>query len=290
LFPSIWLGRFDCHAAWQALSHERNALTSVADAIDDQLMRSRHPYAMKAWCAVCASEQSMAVCWNYGAINETGSVNLAWTETFICPSCGLNSRMRALYALLIDEFKIQPAARIYLAEQITDGYQVYKARFPNLIGSEYLGDTLAPGQQSIHNNKLIQHEDHTRLSFASASLDCIITQDIFEHIPEYRTAFRESRRVLASNGCMVFTIPFFSGQPETEVRARVAPGGELEHILPPEYHGNPLGKGSLCFQHFGWDVLGELRAAGFSEAAAHLYWGPWQGHCGLPFFIFSARV
>jgi len=232
----------------------------------------------------------MAVCWRYGEITETGSLNPSWTETFICPSCGFNSRMRALYALVTDELQIPPTSRIYLAEQITHGYRVYKTRFPNLTGSEYLGDTLAPGQESMYKNTRIRHEDHTRLSFASGSLDVVITQDIFEHIQDYRKAFRESRRVLTANGCMAFTIPFFSDQRETEDRVRVSPDGTLEHILPPEYHGNPVGKGSLCFHHLGWDVLDDLRDAGFSQAAAHLYWGPWQGHCGLPLFVFSARA
>jgi hypothetical protein len=290
LFPSIWLGQFDSHAAWQSRSHEAGALTGVVDAIDDQLMHSRHPYSMKAWCAVCSSAQPMAVCWRYGEITETGSLNPSWTETFICPSCGFNSRMRALYALVTDELQIPPTSRIYLAEQITHGYRVYKTRFPNLTGSEYLGDTLAPGQESMYKNTRIRHEDHTRLSFASGSLDVVITQDIFEHIQDYRKAFRESRRVLTANGCMAFTIPFFSDQRETEDRVRVSPDGTLEHILPPEYHGNPVGKGSLCFHHLGWDVLDDLRDAGFSQAAAHLYWGPWQGHCGLPLFVFSARA
>jgi SAM-dependent methyltransferase len=162
--------------------------------------------------------------------------------------------MRALYTLLTEELQIPPAARIYLAEQITHGYRIYKSRFPNLIGSEYLGDTLEPGQETMHGSTRVRHEDHTRLSFASGSLDVVITQDIFEHIPDFREAFRESRRVLTANGCMAFTIPF------------------------------------LCFHHLGWDVLDELRAAGFSQASAHLYWGPWQGHCGLPLFVFSARV
>jgi len=290
LFPSIWLGQFDSFTTWQSRSHEFNALNGVVDAIDDQLIHSRHPFSVKAWCTVCSSEQMMTVFWKYGGISETGSINPPWTEISLCSSCGFNSRMRALYTLLTDEFQVPPTAKIYISEQITGGYQIYKSRFPNLIGSEYLGNNLTPGQASLYNGTPVRHEDHTRLSFASASFDFVITQDVFEHIADYKTAFLESRRVLNSNGCLAFTIPFFPGQFETEVRVRVLPDGNLEHILPPEHHGNPLGGGSLCFQHFGWDMLDQLRAAGFSQATAHLYWGPWQGHFGLPFFVFSARV
>jgi SAM-dependent methyltransferase len=232
----------------------------------------------------------MNVNWMYGEVTGTGSFNPSWTETFICPSCGFNSRMRALYALVTEELQVRPTARIYLAEQVTHGYRIYKSRFPNLIGSEYLGATLTPGREYVHDGARVRHEDHTDLSFAAESLDVVITQDVFEHIPDYRQALRESRRVLKPGGCMAFSIPFFSWQPETETLVQVMPDGTLEHLRPPEYHGNPLGNGSLCFHHLGWDVLDELRAAGFSEAAAHLYWGPWQGHCGMPLFVFSARV
>ncbi len=61
------------------------------------------------------------------------------------------------------------------------------------------------------------------------------------------------------------------------------------HRLPPEIHGNPVSdEGSLCFQNFGWDILADLGGVGFSDAKAALYWGPWQGHLGYPFFVFSA--
>jgi len=74
------------------------------------------------------------------------------------------------------------------------------------------------------------------------------------------------------------------------VRARLDAKGEVEHLLPPEIHGNPIsGEGSLCFQNFGWDILDTLRASGFSKASAHLYWAPWLGHLGLAMFIFSAQ-
>jgi hypothetical protein len=62
----------------------------------------------------------------------------------------------------------------------------------------------------------------------------------------------------------------------------------VQHVEPPEIHGNPLGGGSLCFQHFGWDILDRLRAAGFATAAAHAYRGAWQGHFHGPSFVFEA--
>ena len=54
----------------------------------------------------------------------------------------------------------------------------------------------------------------------------------------------------------------------TETLARMDADGRVEHLQPPEYHGDPLGGGVLCFHHFGWDLLAAMREAGFSDAHA----------------------
>ena len=45
----------------------------------------------------------------------------------------------------------------------------------------------------------------------------------------------------------------------------------------PEYHGDPLGSGVLCFHHFGWALLDDLRGAGFADAAARRIHDPALG-------------
>lgn len=134
----------------------------------------------------------------------------------------------------------------------------------------------------------IRHEDLTNLSFASNTMDLMITLDVFEHIPNFRKAFSEAHRILTPRGQLVFTIPFFFDAETTRIRASLDENGTVVHHLPAEIHGNPLSnEGSLCFQNFGWDILSELENVGFSESKACLYWGPWQGHLGFPFFVFS---
>jgi len=49
---------------------------------------------------------------------------------------------------------------------------------------------------------------------------------------------------------MVFTCPFFAHRHEPLVRARVRPGGSVEHREPPEWHGDALNKeGILAYHH-----------------------------------------
>ena len=193
--------------------------------------------------------------------------------------------VEGLVDLLRGESSDGPA---FAAERITVSFPVLQQLLPDLTGSEYLGADHAPGSVTVIDGTDVRHEDLTALTFPDGSFATIVTQDVFEHIPDYHAAFAECRRVLRAGGRLIFTIPFFPGAVTTEVRATVAPDGTVTHLLPAEIHGNPVGDGSLCFQHFGWDLLDALRAAGFADAAAHAYWGPWQGHLGYPFFVFTA--
>lgn len=294
-YPSIWLGSFISKSAFDSQSKHLNELFGVLDTIDDCMLPSRHPTALRAYCAACGTVTDMQLTWHYCATNAAGSVHPAWTETAACQVCGLNSRMRAvvdyLRRLLEGEYGAN-YKRVYCAERTTPSYPVIERLFDKVTGSEYLGDDKKLGQKSLHYKgypRLVRHEDLTQLSFAEKSFDLVVTQDVFEHIPNYHQAFRECARVLDDGGMLVFTIPFFFDQQVTRVRASLRADGQVEHHLPPEYHGNPVSnEGSLCFQNFGWDIIDDLNKNGFTDARASLYWGPWQGHLGLPFFVFSA--
>lgn len=293
LFPSIWLGEFRSKTEWDNNVDQFSAAFSVYDWIDDRLLYSRHPFFFPAYCSVCERVTKMRIDWMFGAGDvTTPSVHPAWTETSVCSRCGLNSRMRALWDFLKVKCDLENIRRVYIAEQTTAFYRRLKKKIPDLVGSEYLGPNYKSGivTLSFPNLRKIRHEDLRALSFEDKSFDLVITQDVFEHIFEYKRSFIEIWRVLAPGGRLVFTIPFFWNSEHTVIRASVGSAGEIIHHLPPEVHGNPLSnEGSLCFQNFGWDILSDLRNAGFSDAVAHLYWGPWQGHLGFPFFVFSAK-
>jgi|SaaInlStandDraft_1057018.scaffolds.fasta_scaffold80398_2 SAM-dependent methyltransferase len=286
--PSIWVGSVASTAEWHDQSATFAGLTAVFDGIDDRMMSSRHPFEITGWCAVCNSVQQMAMAWHLGGISAGGSVNPAWTLNACCHGCGLVSRMRALIEFI--QALNASASDVFVAERVTESHTVLQQMYPGIVGAEYLGAEHESGRSYPHESGIeIRHEDMTALSFPDDSFDLVITQDVFEHIPDYRRAFAECRRVLRPDGSLVFTIPFFANLDTTEVRAVVDADGEVEHLLPPEIHGNPVGEGSLCFQHFGWDILDDLRTAGFTSARAHMYWGPWGGHLGMPMFVFEAN-
>lgn len=291
--PSIWIGSFGSADEWARASAQRTLLDPVFDHIDDALLHPRRVQTLHAWCAACATVRPLQFHWHFGDHDPDGSVHPAWTETGACTGCGLNSRMRAVVDFL-QRSHTTDDSRCFLAEQVTPFATLMAQRFRHLVTAEYLGPHHAPG--SVHTTgrpeaggREIRHEDITRLSLDSDSLDLVLTQDVFEHIPDFVAAFRQCHRVLRPGGRMVFTVPFFPQQLHTEVRATVGTDGSITHLLEPEVHGNPVGDGSLCFQHFGWDLLDHLRQAGFERATAHTYWGPWQGHVGGPSFVFEAQ-
>lgn len=290
--PSIWHGDFSSHADFEARAESLREAFRVFDWIDDRLLQSRHPFVFPGYCAFCESVTTIRLDWCFAGSDGGASIHPAWTETLNCVQCELNSRMRALIDFVRQRCSQDAIRRVYVAELTTPSFRALSALFPSIIGSEYLGPNCAPGEivTDWPSRRQFRHEDLTNLSFPSNALYLVITQDVFEHVPGYRQAFAEIKRVLSANGMLVFTIPFSFNAPDTRIRASLSEQGVIHH-LPPEIHGNPvLKEGSLCFQNFGWDILDDLRVAGFAKATASLYWGPWQGHLGYPFFVFSAHA
>ena len=280
---SIWLTTARSKAEFDQFVRTEQALLGSMAALDERLVDGGLPASFRALCRCCGNLETMIIDTIAGLDPAQVSL-LGWRETAVCQGCGLNSRMRAMVAAVRELRDDGPTTDAYVAEQTTFSFVKLSALLPGLVGSEYLGPEVPGG--SVRDG--LRHEDLTALSFARRGLDLVITQDVLEHVPDYRSALAESARVLRRGGRLLFTVPFDPGAATTQIRATVVDGKIANH-LPPEIHGNPLsGDGSLCFQNFGWDLLGDLRAAGFRDASALVVWAPWSGHLGFPSFVFSA--
>jgi SAM-dependent methyltransferase len=249
--------RVDSFDAWQAGCARSEDRLRRIDQVEATLAWGPGPVLHDGWCHVCR-RQSKFTC---------ATSNLR--EGLACMSCGLINRLRASVWLFEQECRPAPGARIYLTEQVTGLYAVLAERYPSLQGSEYLGHAVPRGEvvDGVRNESL------TDLTFEAGSFSYVLSFEVFEHIPDYQQAFRECARVLREGGRMVLSVPFLREAPTTLVRAKLRRDGTVEHLLTPEYHGDPLGADDcLCYQHFGWDLLDELRGAGFSRAWACVYW------------------
>ena len=134
---------------------------------------------------------------------------------------------------------------------------------------------------SVNDGVLIQ--DLTSLSFRDHEFDAVVATEVLEHIPDYMAALREVARALRPGGKALFSFPWRGVLHRKNVqRAEVLPDGSIRHIEPPEYHEDPASpEGVLCYWHFGWTVLDDIRSAGFSDASASFLFSPLNGHMSV---------
>ncbi|MGH8565722.1 MAG: methyltransferase domain-containing protein [Gammaproteobacteria bacterium] len=228
------------------------------------------PFSIPGYCRVCGSPSRFEIDYINGSERTNGLTIPNWRETFTCRKCRLNCRTRASIDLWTSRFSPRREHSVYLTEQATPLYQWITRAYTQTVGSEYLGNTVSQGdvdQCGLRNESLL------RLTFPDSSFEWILSFDVLEHIPDYSQALQECFRTLKPGGVLLFTVPFLRESEETVVRARVDARGQIEHILPPEYHGDPMNSaGCLCFYHFGWDLLDALKEVGFTECFAHFVW------------------
>jgi len=245
---------------------------------------------LPGYCTLCGAETSFG----FRTVASGGAPN--WREELVCSSCGLISRVRSGFSLLIDLIGGDSTFRVYVTEQASRAYVWLKRRYPDTFGSEFCEEPskirrmiaylagLSGGERDS-----IRHEDVRALSMQTGSLDAVACFEVLEHVFEYRTALAEFARVLRPGGVLVVTVPFVVTAPESILRATIDQGGNVRHLLEPEYHGDPInGEGVLCFHHFGWDLLDAVRAAGFADVGLVDCWAPQLGFMGFT-GLFVAR-
>jgi SAM-dependent methyltransferase len=184
----------------------------------------------------------------------------------LCIRCGSASRHRHVAKCILDAFREKGVAKLSDFSKRED-IVVFNtsSRSPiakklgtseNIVVSEYFDDC-KPGESK--NGILCQ--DVEQLTFPDAHFDVIISEDVFEHVKNWRKGFSEVYRVLKKNGLHVFSIPFYFDR-KTEELFTIKDGKYKLHN-PIEYHGDPFRGTIPCYIHFGYDLFDFLRGMGF---------------------------
>ena len=198
---------------------------------------------------------------------------LARKESGDCSRCGAKLRGRRLAQVLLSLYPVghppaparslarwveQPEIQALRVAEINriDGLHEELVRLPQFSWSDY-----HPGAKPGSIVGGVRCEDLTRLTYADASFDLVLTSETLEHVPDLAAALREIRRVLVPGGRHIFTIPLLPGVAETFARSIVRPDGSIEDLAPRICH--PGGDvGYPVFTEFGADLPRRARASG----------------------------
>ena len=178
---------------------------------------------------------------------------------------GLKSRERAEFVILADlSRQLGAAARVYVPEATTPFAKRLRQVSADLTESEFRPERAA----DTRRYRGVMHQDVMALSFAPASLDLYVSNDIMEHVPSIDRVLAEARRVLKAGGYFIATFPFRYMDEDSLTKTLTGDDGRPVHLTEPEFHYDPLDPagGSLVFTVPGWEILRQCTAAGFAAA------------------------
>ncbi len=209
---------------------------------------------LRGSCIFCGVERTL---FRLGPSNRDG---------FYCRYCHSTLRQRHLAKVLIErlgdgcgyscfrDFVGQMQGLVTYVAQSTGPLVSALARLEGARFSEFFHDVPLGGSWNG-----IRCEDLQALSFADASLDLVISQDVLEHVREPKRAFGEIWRTLKPGGLHIFSVPCDLAK-KTVTRVAVVDGVEVFHH-PPVYHEDTI-RGGLVYTDFGSDLLDNLVAQG----------------------------
>jgi SAM-dependent methyltransferase len=235
-------------------------------------------FSIDGTCALCEAKTVFRSGFDFSSIERGRSIpNLR--ENLVCTQCGLRSRLRHSLHLFLQELNPSADQSIYITEQLGAAYRWLKGRGFCVAGSEYMPEKGDFGTST----RGIRNENLSSLTWPDDSFDFVLSFEVLEHVENVSLCLQQVLRCLKTGGTFLFTAPFNLELSGTLIRARRDEDGRLVHLLTPEYHGGNLldpAQGSLCFRHFGWDILEQMQAIGFKETEVWLLWSRELGYMG----------
>lgn len=177
-------------------------------------------------------------------------------DHFVCDSCGSIPRERALFSVLEE---LHPDWTRLIIHESSPSMRGATARISRECAG-YSHSYFFPGVEAGTLHDGARCENLEALTLADQSVDLFITQDVLEHVFRPDRVFREIARVLKPGGTHLFTVPITRYRETSQRRARLNPEG-IEHLLTPQYHGDPIdSNGALVTVDWGWDICQQIFA------------------------------
>jgi SAM-dependent methyltransferase len=187
-------------------------------------------------------------------------------DEYRCVRCGSIPRARALIHALDREFPNWRMLKVHESSPGGAASTKLQRECSGYLATHFFPDV--PLGQVSAGFRCENLEDQT---FPDESFDLVVTQDVLEHVMNPALAFSEIARTLRVGGAHVFTVPWYYWK-STLVRATLS-AGQVQHLLPPDYHGNPIdARGSLVVREWGLDLLDFIRESSGLQTAVVRVW------------------
>lgn len=169
-------------------------------------------------------------------------------EKLVCLRCGSIGRQRAVVKTLKEHDPDWRQMAIHESSPSISSIRMFGKSCKGYVPTFYWPDVSVGDWRDGFRCEDLSHQ-----TFDDCSFDLVLTQDVFEHIPDPRRAFMEVARTLKPGGAHIFTVPIYGERSVTRTRYV---GSKALHVLEPRFHGNPIDpKGSLVITDWGTDIV-----------------------------------
>jgi len=201
-------------------------------------------------------------------------------DQLLCTACpgGSVPRERAL-ALVLGE--LRPDWRtlaIHESSPAERGLSLKMAR----AASGYVASQYFPGKQRGAVIDGFRNEDLEDQTFADASFDLVVTQDVMEHVYNPDRVVAEAFRTLKTGGLYLCTFPVRKEQvADWERRLVRNDDGSVLHTKPVEIHGNPVDDtGSIVTVDYGYELHKAFASWAEFDVRVYRFADAWHGILG----------